>query len=83
MGVTSGLRAVRRMTPEEIASNNKLKAESAAKSAPTATAPRTMGRAGQVQPPQVHTMPDGTIMKGAAHGMKHGGLVDRNYLKGR
>jgi hypothetical protein len=37
MGVTSGLKAVRRMTPEEIASNNKLKAESAAKSAPTAT----------------------------------------------
>ena len=30
-------KAVRRMTPEEIASNNKLKAESAAKSAPTAT----------------------------------------------
>ena len=28
MGVTSGLKAVRRMTPEQIASNNKLKAES-------------------------------------------------------
>ena len=33
----------------------------------------------------VHTMPDGTKMKGAKHGMKHGGMVivDRNYLKGK
>ena len=33
----------------------------------------------------VHTMPDGTIMKGAKHGMKHGGMVikDRQYLKGK
>ena len=31
----------------------------------------------------VHKMPDGTMMKGAKHGMKHGGLVDRNYLKGK
>jgi hypothetical protein len=30
MGFGSGLKAVRRMTPEEIASNNKLKAESKA-----------------------------------------------------
>tara|TARA_R110001606_G_scaffold352672_1_gene503074 strand:- start:61 stop:447 length:387 start_codon:yes stop_codon:yes gene_type:complete len=32
---------------------------------------------------KTHTMPDGTKMKGAKHGMKHGGLVDRNYLKGK
>ena len=37
MGFGSGLKTVRRMTPEEIASNNKLKAESAAKSTPTAS----------------------------------------------
>jgi hypothetical protein len=40
MGFGSGLKAVRRMTPEEIASNNKLKAESATK--PTATAKPAM-----------------------------------------
>jgi hypothetical protein len=36
MGFGSALKAVRRMTQEEIASNNKLKAESATKSTATA-----------------------------------------------
>jgi hypothetical protein len=40
MGFGSALKAVRRMTPEEIVSNNKLKAESATK--PTATAKPAM-----------------------------------------
>jgi hypothetical protein len=40
MGFGSAFKAVRRMTPEEIASNNKLKAESATK--PTATAKPAM-----------------------------------------
>jgi hypothetical protein len=33
------------------------------------------GRAAQVPAAQMHTMPDGTKMKGAKHGMKHGGAV--------
>ena len=33
------------------------------------------GRAAQVPAAQMHTMPDGTKMKGAKHGMKHGGSV--------
>ena len=35
----------------------------------------SQGRAAQVPAAQMHTMPDGTKMKGAKHGMKHGGAV--------
>ena len=35
----------------------------------------SQGRAAQVPAAQMHTMPDGTKMKGVAHGMKHGGAV--------
>ena len=185
MGVTSGLKAVRRMTPEQIASNNKLKAESKggyqgrkgqkalnldklpslnvntgtssnrsiideimpytdnkflkhlgsnwdSKKYPNPISGPALSFMSQIKrgsapgmkkggAVKTHTMPDGTKMKGAKHGMKaggyvlsakdktrkesfessppakrgisikksatkemkHGGLVDRNYLKGK